>query len=494
MATNETTLSYRWPQGSVVTRVDVRQQSDGNAVAYLYADEQEETRTIRQELRSALRLKGWGTLSDYREGAYALRISGFSSADELLALLQEGGFVSEPAHTAQLNPSQPPLSFADKMRSNSLRASGIFYSAGNLVYLASGLLRGREDFKRTGEKNNQSGQIGSALLWGAGDLLIAGLGGRDETQQYNSLLGKLQRHYQQQGIEIPKNAALYAETSKRDASFSTKTKDFLVDHLNQIKCASEALAAIFYYKAGKQQGNVAKQITAVIFGLGFSASGLIPERKIDPQAYENASGWKKLWMKIQSRPLMIGGVSGYSNTILTTYSAHQEGKRYQDMQKNPHLYQGDTKRPSKYYQLDYAAPGIMFFGNSLYAMSKKNGTGIRTDAKIDDIYIVAAQILNKQPEELREAAIASTVKFLGERPEIKDAAPEITVRLRQQMEVQRNSPWFEKRPLAAYTPTPKKRGLRETADAAPRHEPATTVEKAEAVHIAPTPQRTSERA
>jgi hypothetical protein len=98
----------------------------------------------------------------------------------------------------------------------------------------------------------------------------------------------------------------------------------------------------------------------------------------------------------------------------------------------------------------------MFFGNSLYAMSKKNGGDIRSNAMVDDVYIVAAQVLNKQPENLREAAIESTAKFLGTRPEINDTRIDIIEKLRAQMEIQRSSPWFEKTPLPAYTPQPKR--------------------------------------
>lgn len=487
MAANETTLSYRWPQGSVVTRMDVRQQTNGRAVAYIYADESEESAPARQDLRAALRLKGWGTLSDHRDGAYALRVSGITQTDALLELVNHAPFtLGEPTVTSAN--AKPAQSFGDSLKTNSLRASGILYSIGNAIYLASGILRNRE------RGTSNQGQIRSALTWGAGDALMAIIGGTDESRQLTSLLGKLQEHYQREGIEIPKNASIYAETSTRGKSFGSKAYDFLHAHVNQIKCGSEAIAAYYYWHAGKEQGNFWKQVTAVIFGIGFSASGLIPERKIDPEKYAHASAFGKAWMKIQSQPLSIGGISGYSNTILTSYSAFDESRRFRDPVKFPTLPNkaGEIIPPSKYYKLDYAAPGVMFFGNSLYAMSKKTGGDIKAVDKVSDVYIVAAQILNKQPEELREKAIASTVDFLAQRIEIRDDRLQIDTRLREQMEVQRNSPWFEKRGLANYVLAPKKRGLREAADTAidgaAVMPPATTVHMADALHTAPTPQ------
>lgn len=456
MAKAPTTTTYTWPNDSLVRRIDVREQSDGRAVAYLYADESETARPQRQALRTALRQKGWGTLSDYRDGAYALRISGISSKDELLNLLRDSQAITSEAKESQSNAEKSSNGLIDTLKQNSLRASGLFYTAGNFIYLTSGILRQKEEAARTGNSGGQSGQIGSALMWGSGDLLIAAMGGNDEARQYQSLLGKLHAHYQKEGFEVPKNASLHVETAPK--TLGSKAYNLVADHLNQIKCATEAVASIFYFKAGQQQGNFWKQVTAVIFGTGFTASMLIPERKIDPEKYEQASTFGKLWMKVQSQPLSVGGLSGYSNTILTSYSAFDEGRRFNNPEKYPTLpnKNGEIIPPSKYYKLDYAAPGVMFFGNSLYAMSKKSGGDIKTDAMVNDVYIVAAQILNKQPESLREAAIESTAKFLGERPEIKDTHAEVVTKLREQMSVQRESPWFEKTPLPAYTPQPKK--------------------------------------
>ena len=123
------------------------------------------------------------------------------------------------------------------------------------------------------------------------------------------------------GIALPEQMAILSETSGRGEKAGEKTRGWLREHVNQIKCASEALAAVFYFNAGRKDKNIWKQVTAVIFGTGFSLAGLIPEKKIDPEKYAKAGALGQLWMRIQQNPLSLGGTSGYSNTVFTTVGA-----------------------------------------------------------------------------------------------------------------------------------------------------------------------------
>ena len=452
MAKAETVTTYRWNEpNSIIRRIDVREQSNGMAVAYLYANPAPELQQERMNIRAAIRLKGWGTLSDHRDGDFSLRVSGLRSGADLITMLQNQGIVTAPARDlVQKADEEKPKSFADLVRANTLRGAGIFYSIGNAIYLTSGILRS----KATGKVD--TGQISSALLWGAGDALVATVGGRDDSRQLTSLLSKLKKHYTAEGIEIPATASIHVETSTKNKSFGTRIYDFLHEYVNPIKCASEVAAAFGYYKAGKDQGNVWKQRTAVTFGLGFLASLLIPEKKIDEEKYAQAGPVGKLWMWIQSNPLAIGGVSGYSNTIFTTFGAISERKAQRAL----------GAAGNKIYRLDFAAPAVMFFGNSLYAVSKKTtGGDIKGDAIVSDAYTVAAQIINKQPEGLREKAIESTAKFFAERTEIKENHTQVIERLRKEVDIQRQNPWFEPKGLANYTPAPKPHKILRAADA-----------------------------
>ena len=434
MKPQETTSIYTWPAATpaLIDFVECVHQKNGHVVAYLHAKEDASQQPRRQELRNALRLKGWGTLSDFREGRHVLRVSGVESDASLLATLRYYGVTQgDPAVKTQASEHEDPHGVLDAVRTGSLRFVGMLYSLGNAIYLAAGLhrskLAGKIDY----------GQIGTGLAFGSGDLLIATIGGRDDGRQLTNLLTQLKRHYDKTGVDVPVAAAIHTETSDKGKSLGTKLYDFAYRHLNQIKCLAEVVGGIFYYRAGVQQNSVWKRRTAMIFGPGFLASALIPEKKLDEEKYAAAGPLGRLWMRIQANPLSIGGLSGYSNTVFTSISAYQERKAQ--------LALGPAG--NKAYRWDFAAPVVMGVANGMYAVTQKTtGGDIRTDAMIQDVYSVASQILNKLPTDKRKAGIESTIQFLAERPEIKGSRDDIRLKLHETMERQRQNPWFE--PLA----------------------------------------------
>lgn len=478
MKKDNITVSYRWGDSDIIRRIDVRQQDNGRAVAYIYADNREEASQQRYNIRSLIRLKGWGTLSDHRDGQFVLRVNGFKNGDDLISTLTDNSFLHGKPEISSNKPEEiKSKGFFSAIRNNSLRLSGLFYTLGNSFYIGGGIHRSVVN------KKLDWGQIGTGVAFSTGDALIALVGGRDDDRQFTSLVSKLKQHYDRQGIEIPSNAAIIGETSTKGKSLGNRLYDFLHEHVNQIKCASEVVGAFFYFNAGNAQKNHGvpnrwKQATAVIFGLGFGTAGLIKEKKIDEEKYATAGPLQKLWMRVQANPLGIAGMSGLSNTLFTSIGAWKEMK----------VQQAHGGAGNKLYRWDFAAPGAMLFGNSLYAISNKTtGGNIKNDAMIRDVYSVAAQILNKQPDGVREAAIDSTAKFLGERPEIKDTHQQIVVRLKQEMDIQRNNPWFEKPGLPSYSLAPQKHHPQALTPDAPEL-PQSTVSKVELEHAGTTPQ------
>lgn len=452
----ETTTSYTWPEGSVITRIDVRMQKNGFAVAYLYADDREEQRETRTNIRAAIRLKGWGTLSDSRDGQFVLRVAGMRSGEELITTLREQGFIKgEPL---QVNiageEKEEPKGIWNAVASRTLRWSGILATLGNAMSIASGFARGKE-----------LGQIGMGASFAIADLPLAIVDEKDNSRQLNLLLKKLTQEYERNGIEIPKNASIYVETSNKGKTAGEHFKDFLHQYANQIKCGFEVVAAAFSIRAGIKQGSPDKIKAAAIFGPGFLASLLIPEKKIDGEKYAQASLISKLWMKIQSNPLSVGGLLGYSNTYFTYKSGFNERRRLYNPEQYPTLPNpktGELVAPSANYRWDIAIPTIMIGANGLYAMSKKTvGGNIDSDAMVQDAYRIASQIINKQPDgALREKAVEVTAKFFGQRMEIKEHYPDARARLVKELDSQRQNPWFELQGLAPYTPEPKRGPIR----------------------------------
>ena len=436
MATKETTTTYRWPEGSTITRIDVRTQSNGRAVAYLYADEGEAAHQQRFDIRSAIRLKGWGTLSDYRNGQFGLRVSGLKDGKELVDMLKQQGFVAAPVSIdAQTADNHQSKNIGGFIKDNSLRLSAAIYTVGNAFYYASGVAAKNKERRRM------------ALSFGAGDAALGLFGGSNDSQQFKSLLTGLKSHMEDHGIEIPKNASIHVETSHQDQGLLGTASELLHRHINSIKILAEVLGGFFILRSGLKGDGVKKNSLEITSGIvvmtGWAGALLVKEKKPDPEKLQQAGAVEKLGAYIQEKPLRLAGYAGLTFNALNAKNSwnnrHDNGGKF-----------------------GLAAVGSMVSANTLYSISNKSpGGDIRTDAMISDVYSVAAQILNKQPEgTVRDAAIESTAKFLGERTEIKDNHQQIIARLKEEMTIQRKNPWFETRGLAPYRPTPQKRHVK----------------------------------
>lgn len=435
MQKNETHIHYRWPASTsgLIDHVEVIHQKNGRAVAYLHAQENQLTHDKQRKILTSLQSKGWGTLADFRDGKPVLRVSGLRDEGELIALMKTEYTQGEPersiAQAATPSSVTEPEGIWQNIRSNSLKWSGILASVGNAMSIASGIHRSMD-----AKKDIDWGQIGKGTAFAVADLPLALAGGHDDARQRNDLLLRLKNHYQQHGIEISQNSCIHTETSDAGKSLRERSQDLMHRYANQIKCSFEVVAAGMSIWAGKKQRSEFKRLSPYFWGSGFLATLLIPEKKIDEEKYAQAGTLERFWMKIQSNPLKVGGLLGYTNNIGDYLSAYSERREWKAA--------GGKGTPL--YRWDAAIPTVMLGANGLYAISSKTtGGDIRNAAMESDIYAITAQTLNTLPEGKREAALESTIQFLADCTELRDDKYEVRERLVATMVKQRENPWFK---------------------------------------------------
>lgn len=445
MAKAETVTSYRWNEAtSVVQRVDVRSQSNGMAVAYVYANPAPELQQERFNIRAAIRLKGWGTLSDHRDGEFALRVSGLKQGQELIDLLERQGAVTRAPQVSTSTPqTDQPKGLWNDLKANSLRVSAIIYTLGNALYWISGQ-------KATPINENRKNM---ALAFGVGDTALGLFGGRDDARQYKALLSKMKTNMEREGIEIPATASIHVETHPFDHGFFGGVYEILHTHINSIKMAAEIAGGFFAFRSGWKGENGKRNMLEVVGGTivmaGWTGALLTPEKKRNPEKLKHASLTEKVIAWVQERPTRLAGLAGYCFNLVGGLN-----------------FIGRRNTAEGLWGM--GAIGSMVGANSFYAISHKSpGGDIKTQEMVSDVYSVAAQIINKQPIELRERAIESTATFLGERPEVPGTHTEVVERLRKELNIQRQNPWHEPLGLAPYTPAPKPNKIFRSADAIP---------------------------
>lgn len=410
---------YRWGADSLITRIDIRTQKNG-AIAYIYADSPSGESAKLQAVRAAIRAQGWSMLADHRNGGFSLRVSGMENSTALLDVLTRAGFLNGAPQIERHDlKGATPDNFGQFLKRHSLRASGLVYMLGNAMYYMSGVAAKSRDDKNM------------ALSFAAGDALLGIFGGHDDARQFTSLLGKLKAHMAGEGMLIPEHSALEVETSTAGQGLAKRTANFLHTHINTLKISAEVLGGYFALRSGLKKdaatgkNNPLKIAGGVVVMLGWTAALLIKEKKPDEEKLETAGVLARTAAHIQEKPLRLAGWAGL------TFNALNFGSTWH-------------KRTTPTGKWNMGAVGAMVSANGLYSISNKTtGGDIKTQEIISDVYNIAAQILNAQPENRREAAIASTAQFLGERPEIKDTHREIITRLKAEMTSQRQNPWYE---------------------------------------------------
>jgi len=413
--------TYQWDSPSTIPRIDVRSQGKDNVVAYIYPpDNASEHSPELIELRNRFKQMGWASNSDNRGGKQVLRLTGFGDEREIITLLKTGkSVVGNPEITTTA--SNDHSGFGEKLLSNSLRSSGLFYMLGDILFVLSGIKRG-----------NDRAQIETGLAFAAGDAALMAFGGKDDKRQFKSLLTKLSNHLEEKGIAIPHSAAINAETMASKGGFLETVYDFVHEHINVFKIAAEVFGGARYFQAGINQDNPRKKAAGALIVAGWTASLLIKEKKPDPEQLQNAGIMEKTKSYIQEKPLRLAGWSGLAHNALSTMGAFDERKK-------------ELAKPNgtNHYRWDLAGICAMLMGNSLYSMSNKvTGGSIKEGALVEDVYGLAAQVLNRQPEELREKAIEETANFLGQRSELKDNRTQIIARLRKEIDALSHNPWF----------------------------------------------------
>lgn len=416
--------TYTWNgESDTISSIDLRQDGD-SMIAYIHAtDGAPNLHALREEFRR----QGWTLSPDTKDGKPVLRLSGISHEDMLIHLLEKGGYVNSEPQVASVNEAHRKAKpSAESLTSNSLRASGIFYLLGDAIFIMNGIKRG-----------NDLAQMGTGIAFGIGDLAFTAFSGKDDRRTFDSILGKLKKHLEKNGIEIPEGTALTTETLAKPEGFLEKTYDYVNEHINVFKILAEIVGGGLYFKAGMNQQNPRKQAAGAIIVAGWTGALLTREKKRDSDEYAKAGSLKKLSMYIQEKPLRLAGWAGLTHNALTTWGAFEERGKYRK----------GLEGGTPHYRWDLAGVSAMLAANSLYSISNKTtGGSIQNDALINDVYSLAADLLSRQPEATREAALAKTADFLGQREEIKDNKEQITARLRKAVENAKSNPWFEAAP------------------------------------------------
>lgn len=412
--------------------------ANGGIRAYIHAREntsQDTLNTIICKLQEA----GMQCIPYSYDGNPALEVRGFKNESRLVASLQDKKWVSGEARIQ--NTTDDHVSFADKLKKNTLQASGIFYLLGDACYATYGYKKGHWEDMLAG------------LFYLCGSSSLVGYGQNDLADlQIKDIAKKIESEVDRQGAALPDNCSLRSITNDYNKGLLSNTNELLRRYPSETMntffgLAGACIAAsAFRHHILHPSGLDAKAIREntragwMDVGLGTmtmaagAVSALVKEKARDPDDPLPTTVVGKVKDFIQHKPLSVAGMGYIISTLCHAASTRENiktARRTGDM----------TVMKSVPYRAAFV--GLNIVAEVLMAFSSKgHGEGVVSDVSVDESALaITADLIARQPREMQEHLIEYMAGFLGKQEVLAMKNEEIIAKLHMQVETMHNNPW-----------------------------------------------------
>ncbi len=438
---------YRYGKGSVVDEITFEKSDGGSLRAYLHASTNADS-TKLADISQNLSERGWQNIPSTYDRKPALEIRGFSSEKKLLKELEKNGYIKGDAQIERTE--EKSVSFANKIKKNSLKASGLSFLVGDAAYAAYGYKKGHLE------------DVLAGAMYLAGSATLLGYGNQDNAQtEIHDLAKKMQDEVKKQSFNLPEDCSLAAITRDQKKGILKTADDLLSRYPSEIMNAFFGLAGAsiiasafrhnIYAKppAGWNKEQIKRKVDEgkmdVALGLTTMSSGalasLIQEKSLDPDAPKK-HGMAALWEQVQEHPLAVAGI-GY--IVSTCFHAANSYHSMQSAIKN----NDETMKKSIPLRITFV--GANLIAEVLMTISSKgHGKGVISDKSVDDsIIALTADLIAKQPASTQGHLVEYMSGFLGREDVLAMKDSNVRDRLQEQVELMKNNPWAKCMTLAA---------------------------------------------
>lgn len=432
--------TYSYPQSAAIDQVTFKKTANGAVRAYLHASAGADGATIKSVL-DTLKGLGFECVPFTFEGKDMLEVRGFGREEKMLSLLDGKQFIAGKADI-RLDTEDKPT-WLEKFKKRTLQLSGLSYLVGDYGLWTYG----------HGEKNKLI--KASSLFYFLGTLSLVFYGRNDQSDlQVHDLAKSLEGFLANEKIALPDGSAMHSIAQDKEKNPVQSLHEFGKRYPSEIFNSVTAVAGLFMalaaYKKIKLKPTAGMDATAISanlhegwmdFGLGSLTLGsgifgtVVKEKKHDPDA-PPAKGLSWLWEKMREHPLAVTGI-GY--TISTLCHAGSTWKAWGEARRT-----GDTERLKSVPRRGLFV-GMAFLSEFLLAISSKgHGEGVVNDTSVDNSVIaIAAEVIARQPEEMKEALVQQIGTFLGAQKSLAMKDNEVIEALRRQVDIVRSNPWIK---------------------------------------------------
>lgn len=434
---------YHYQNSGVIDRIEVKSLRPGISQATIITQENADPEKLEQ-LRKALGSHKISTLMDNVEGRAAIQVRGIKEEKELLATLGKIG-LSPAGHAKKelTDNDRKKYSVKDRVRGKAMFLSSIFYDIGNAAFVVSGIQRGRHNPDGKFTRNDIS-ELMIGVTFGLGDVLMTIYGHDKGDEELSAAAAGLKRHLHKKGIAVPEGDELNPDSLHQSGAAKTADR-WLRKNIGRVKCMTETVAGLFTIHAALKPDKLGKKNPSKIAGgfiitAGWLATFLLDKPrghsvfggdKPDPSTAaeivaDNPRGW------IARPAAMLNNVMGGLWGALNTKDGERVrfGKEVTDAQEALGKIRGTsdttaikaaekhlayTKVKQHDYSWNVVSACSFLIANMLFGLSGSKRPKDTEDDKsmMNDLVLLSANVLARQPEQVREANIDEMAEYVS---------------------------------------------------------------------------------
>lgn len=449
---------YHFENGnSPIDEMVIRHTDGGGTRAYLHARADANT-AVLDNLKKALtqRHMQWTPIVDSDKPMLEVRGFGKDEEKQLLPILIAAG-ASGPRRKDPTPDDK--LSFKDKLKKNTLKASGYSYFLGDMGFIAYGW----KESLREATKSAKYLDLLGGIFYAAGSPFIAFFGRGDKSDiQFRHLSYNMLRDFEKNGVDVPHDASIRAVANGHNSTPWKKVVTFCHRYPAEITNSIFAMAGAMIFSKGaiKYKEYLAKGVkdgktgTPLLMDMGLGAmtmlAGLIsvaveeePRKPEEPRK----TGLAGAWQFVKEKPLRAAGVALGISTISHAGSTYLAYKGAVKTLADPSAHTLDELKEAanKKSALPFRA---LFVGANLTAeglmaiSSKGHGAGVISDISLDkSAYAVGADLVSRTPPEQREAMLDRVATFLSAKEHLGGEKKDIVKGIREQLASISENPW-----------------------------------------------------
>lgn len=446
---------YHYKNAALIDRVEISSPHPMIAQATLIARQDADSNQL-ETLRKKLGRLGFSTLMDIAaNGCPEIQVRGLKDEKSFIAALGKLDLAHNGVEKDFDKLPKKETGFGARVRGKALFLSALFYDIGNIALGISGIQAGRHnpDGKMT---PNDKSEFKTGLAFALGDVLMTIYGNAKGDEELIAANQGLRRHLHQKGIKLPQENDLNPDTLHQSGAMKV-TDRWLRKHITRIKCLTELAGGLFMIHSGRKPTdyNRDKVTAGSLITIAWAATFLL-EKPRGHKIFDGNGKDNSLIDKMTDNPrAWIAAPLAMGNNVFNLIGANKKRKEYHqgfiDAQNrfnlNPNANNHKELVRTTIKQHDYIWNVItacsFLVAHTLFGISGAKRPRETEDDKavMNDLVLLSANVLAKQPGQVSNAAIDETAEYVSKLAHVTMTKEQVAEAIRGKVAALAQSTW-----------------------------------------------------